>query len=319
VATLDQTWIASQYQDQINMRGVGASDFYDLQYHISFPTPDPLNRDNPSDPAARSLYMGVSTPPTTIIDGIIDGVKFKGNFTDLDDNGVEADRRALKDPQFDLQLDTVATNNSNTISVSLTMTAKQAITSPILAYVVLVENQTGAFRNVVRKLLFGADGKTITQVFAQGDSRIESVADVTINVPITNPSQLSLVGFVQDKNTKEIYQSVVVPAPFKRGTVVVGLEDPKGVPTTLNGISIYPNPANGKVYLGVDPDKSMEGFSWKLIDQRGVTVKAGTFDNLINDAREIPVNDIANGMYFVQLSGPGQTVVHRKLVVMNRN
>ena len=199
------------------------------------------------------------------------------------------------------------------------MTARTTITTPILAQVALLENQTGTFQNVLRKQLFGADGSTITIAFAPGTIRVEQLNNILINVPIANPSQLTLVGYVQNKNTGEIYQSIVVPAPYKKGAVVVGLEDQKTSPTTLNGISIYPNPANGKVFLGAPADQSLEGYAWKLIDQRGVTVKAGGFDDLINNAKEISVSELANGIYFVQLAGPGHTVVHRKLVVMNRN
>ncbi|MBL7846410.1 MAG: PKD domain-containing protein, partial [Cyclobacteriaceae bacterium] len=319
VVTLDQQWISLQYANQVAARGTTGSDFYYMNYHISLPTPDPLNLENPVDPGARSLYMGVSKSPTTIMDGIIDGVKFVGDFTDLDAYGIEADRRALVAPQFSLQLDTLATGNNNTISVRLVMTANKAHTDPLLAQVVLIEDQTGLFKNVVRKQLLGADGRTITQTFAIGDSRTEQADNVTINVPITNPGQLSLLAYVQNKNTREIYQSIFKAAPFKRGEVVVGLEDPKNMPTTLSGITMYPNPANGKVFLGVPADQSTEGFNWRLIDQRGVTVKSGDFNDLINNAREIPVGELANGMYIMQLTGPGGSVVHRKLMVMNRN
>jgi hypothetical protein len=317
-STAGDAWIYARYQEQVANRGASGSDFSHVQYHINFPSPDPINLENPVDPGARSLFMSVSQSPTTILDGIIDGVKFNGSYTNLDQNGVEADRRALVSPQFSLQLDTLATSQPNQITVRLTMRSNVSHTDPLLAQVLLVENQTSSFNNVVRKQLFGPDGRTITQVFAANDVRTEQGDNVVINVPITNPGNLSLLGYVQNKNTREIYQSVLTPAPYKRGAVVVGLEDSKQ-PTTLSGISIYPNPANGKLFLGVPPDKAMEGYSWKLIDQRGVTVRAGDFNDLAENAREVPVGDLSNGMYFIQLSGPGQSVVHRKVVVMNRN
>ncbi|MBL7850760.1 MAG: T9SS type A sorting domain-containing protein, partial [Cyclobacteriaceae bacterium] len=317
-STAGDAWIDTRYQEQIDNRGANGSDFSHVQYHINFPTADPINLENPVDPGARSLFMGVSQSPTTILDGIVDGVKFNGSYTNLDQNGVEADRRALVDPQFALQVDTLATSQPNRITVRLTMRSRFAHSDPLLAQVLLVENQTGTFKNVVRKQLFGPDGRTITQVFAPNDVRTEQVDDIVINVPITNPGNLSLLGYVQNKNTREIYQSVITAAPYKRGSVVVGLEDPKHA-TTLSGITIYPNPANGRLFLGVPSDQSMDGFTWKLIDQRGVTVRSGDFSDLVGDAREVPVSDLANGMYFIQLSGPGHSVVHRKVIVMNRN
>lgn len=319
--TTDQDWISDRFQDQLVKRGTDGSDFYFINYHTNIPTPDPLNLENPVDPGARSSYMGVSQSPTTIVDGL-NNTAFTGVFTDLDQNGVEVDRRALIDPQFRLQLDTLATApvNANQISVRLTMTATKPHTGqPLLAQVILVENLVGPLENVVRKHLFGADGRTINQDFPNaGDSRAEQADNVVLNVPITDSNNLSLLAYVQNKTTQEIYQAVLVPAPYKRGAVIVGLEDSKHL-TTLGGITVFPNPANGKLFLGVPADLPVDGYSWKLIDQRGVTVKQGDFGNLVQDIREVSVADLANGMYILQLVGPGHSVVHRKVVVMNRN
>src|SRR3954471_24612512 len=83
------TWINNLYDQAITTRGV--SDFYNIQYHIGTPNVDPLNIDNPADPAARAIYFGASQPPATIMDGILNN-KFKGLYTDLDQTGIEIDR-----------------------------------------------------------------------------------------------------------------------------------------------------------------------------------------------------------------------------------
>ncbi len=308
------TWVENLYQDQIALRSSDSTDFRYIQYHIGFPSADPLNVDNPGDPAARSLYFGVSQPPTTIMDGIVDGVKFKGKYTDL--NRVEIDRRALKYPLFDLQLQELPTSTNNVISVKLVITARQAFTTPLIAQVALVEKQTGTFKNVLRKQLLGSDGEIITIPFTPGLGLTKQRDNVEINVPITDGVNLLLVGYVQDKNTKEIYQSIVIPATTKAGSVLVGIEDPIR-PTTLNGISVYPNPAKGTFYLGLPDNQTVQGFAWKLIDQRGITLKAGIFDNLVNYTKLVDVSELSNGLYFVMLSGPGGSVIQRKIVVMN--
>ncbi|MBY0432995.1 MAG: T9SS type A sorting domain-containing protein, partial [Cyclobacteriaceae bacterium] len=258
-----------------------------------------------------------SQPPATTIDGIIAGKKITGTSTEL--THIELDRRALTDPLFDLQLTTLPTGNNNTITVRLSMTARKAVNTPLIAQVALVENQTGTFKNVLRKQLFGADGETITLPFNVNDNVSRQKDNIEINVPITNPSQLTLIGYVQDKNTKEIYQSIVVPAPTLQGAVVVGVEPDPLKSTTLNGIAIYPNPANGSFNFGLPDNTTSEGFTWKLLDQRGITVESGDFSNLINNTKSVNVSGLANGIYFITLSGPGGSVVHRKLVVMNRN
>ncbi len=322
-ASLDgDAYINGLYQDQITFRGT--SDFTDIQYHVSYPNTDALNKDNPSDPASRALYFGVSQPPATIMDGILDGVKFKGKYTDIDRPvgalSVELDRRALKDPVFDLQLTNVATSSNNQISVQLTMTALQDFNSPLIAQVALIENQVGIYKNVLRKQLFGADGETITTAFVKNDVLTKSKNNISINVPLTDPTKTTLIGYVQDKNTREILQTILIAIlpPYKQGAVITAIEEPV-VPTTLNGIAVYPNPANGTFNFKLPENRSADGFTWKLIDQRGMTLRSGNFYELQNDTKEVDVRDLANGIYFVMISGPGKSVVYQKLVVMNRN
>jgi len=298
---------------QITAKGV--SDFSDLRYHISFPTPDPFNNDNPTDPGARASYYNVSQSPATIMDGKLDGVKFKGRYLDI--TNVEIDRRALVDPLFDLVLDTIPTGNNNTISVRLNITARQNFTSPLIAQVALIEKSAAGSKNIVRKQLFGADGTTISTPWTQGQILNQLKNDVIINVPIVNSNQLALVGYIQDKNTKEIYQSVRIDAPFKRGSVVVGLED-EPLDPIANQITMYPNPANGEVNFGL-PSNNMDGYNWRIADQRGVIMLQGNFERSFDDVYPVDVSQLPNGIYHVIISGKNNSATYRKLVIMNRN
>ena len=153
-----------------------------------------------------------------------------------------------------------------------------------------------------------------------------------INVPIANPANLRLVAFVQDKNDipkiplgelaispfKEIYQSVSIKAPRKSGSPIVGISQEPTTPTTLNGIRIFPNPANGSFNFEL-PDGSAQGYSWKLADQRGVVVQKGDFEDAFNNRKQVDISGVANGVYFVIIIGPGKSAIHQKLVIMNRN
>ncbi len=297
------------------LAGKPVSDFSDLRYHISFPNPDPFNLENPTDPGARASYYNVSQSPSTIMDGILDGNKFTGRYTEI--TNVEIDRRALVDPLFDLVLDTLPTNNSNTLTARLSITAAKDFTSPLIAQVVLIEKNINGERNVVRKQLFGADGSTISTPWTAGQTLVQSKANVEINVPIVNSSQLALVGYIQDKNTKEIYQSIRVDAPFKKGSVVVGLEDEPFDPISSQ-ITMYPNPANGETHFGL-PSPNMDGYSWRVADQRGVVILQGDFSAAKDGELPVSVSDLANGVYHVIITGRGNSATYRKLVVMNRN
>ncbi len=306
-------WLDDRLADQFAIRST--SDFSDVRYHISFPNPDPFNLENPADPGARASYYNVSQSPATVMDGILDGVKFKGRFTDI--TTVELDRRALVDPLFDLALDTLATNNSNTITARLSITATQTFTAPLIAQVVLIEKNVGGSKNVVRKQLFGADGLTISTPWTVGQTITQSRPDVSINVPIVNSSQLVLIGYIQDKNSKEIYQSIVIDSPAKRGSVIVGIEGEPFDPV-VDQIVLYPNPAKNEFNFGL-PSENVTGYQWKIADQRGIIMLEGNFDDQLSGVLPVDITGIANGVYHVIISGKGNKATYKKLVVMNRN
>ena len=167
---------------------------FNIQYHVNFSGIDYLNRDNPTDPAARALYYGVSQPPYTVMDGLLKPGKFTGDYKEI--NKVEITRRSLEDPQFELVLDTIPTNNSRTIGVQLKLTAAKATSLPLIAHVAMIEDDVavpnvGVFKNVLRQQLFGSDGETINLSFAPGVERaIPPKLNVDIKTAITNPSKL---------------------------------------------------------------------------------------------------------------------------------
>jgi hypothetical protein len=251
------------------------------------------------------------------------GAKFTGIYTEI--NRVEIDRRALVDPQFLIHLDTVAinaatnSNISNKIWPKVTLTAQQAFTTPLLLNVALVED-VGTNKNVLRKLLFGPDGMTITNAVAKGEVLIRDKGIIEIDAPVKNPNGLTMIAFIQDKVSKEILQIAVLPAPYKVGGVNVGLdEQPSEEAVITNKIELYPNPANGKFYFGLPGGVSGDNYSWKMSDQRGVIVKSGDMSGAVNGQLEVEVSSFANGMYIVIIEGPDKSVAYRKLMVMNHH
>jgi PKD domain/PKD-like domain/Secretion system C-terminal sorting domain len=322
------TYLNNLFDKQIELRGKGDSDFEDIQYHISYSSTvlDPLNTDNANDPNARASSYGVSQPPRTFMDGI-KNQKFDGDFNKL--NLVEINRRALEDPKFELKLDTIPTGKKEFINVQLTMKALTSVTVPLIAQVALVEDNvvidTKTYKNVLRKLLLGSgvnkpDGITITQTFAVGEFAVrpQPANEIEINVPIKNSKNLKLIGFVQDKNTGEIYQSIVVKGPRKVSSTIVGLGDEPTVVSNLDELQIYPNPANGKFNFGV-PGNFPSGYVWKIADQRGIFLLKGDFNEATNGVKTVDISTLTNGVYFVLIGAEGATPVYRKLVVMNQD
>jgi hypothetical protein len=306
-------YLDNLYDNWTALRGV--SDFHDIRYHISYPASDSLNLENQTDPAARALYFSVSQPPATIMDGRLDPPRFTGIYAEL--NRIEIDRRALRDPKFDLTLTALPGSAPNKISVQLTIVADTVFNSPLIAQVALLENNVKGFRNVLRKQLFGSDGKTINVSWNTNDSRVQSITDAEINVPIASPGQLTLVAYVQDKNTREIYQSVVIAAPPVQGTPITGIDEPTST-GIASEIQIFPNPANGMFNFGL-PDNFPAAYTWKIADQRGIVVLDGDFSGAIGRQKQVETSGLANGVYFVIIGAPEKPTAYRKLVIMNRN
>jgi len=312
-------YLNNLYLDQLNVLNKDSSDFFKIQYHIANPSADVINQDNPVDPAARSLYYGVSQPPVGIMDGILGnyyGTNFNGDQTKI--NAVEVDRRALEDPLFDILVtENTTTADSINLNVEFEYRAAQVHTTPVTFYVGLVDSLVSGNVHVLRKMLLGSEGMTVSTTWNTGDSTIIPVKSI-IDVPIgTANSNLWIVAFVQDRNTKRIHQTAFVKlATPKDEAVVVGVEDP--VLSGAKSIQIYPNPASHQLNFASEY-RLMEGYTYSIVDQRGVTVLEGELKEDIFNPQQVELDKVTNGIYFVIISRGGRALVHRKIAVLNRN
>jgi hypothetical protein len=311
------------YAAEINLR-YGKTDFNDIQYHIRFPQADVFNQGNTNDdPAARALYYNVQQAPYSVMDGIQASPFSTGSYNAI--TPVEIDRRALRKPMLSItKIDTLSTSSAQKINLSVTVRADTAITFPLYAQAVLIENPVvitapspnpGTYQNVVRKLLFGGDGVTTNQAMAANDTQVFSKGEITLDANIKDATKLSVMVFIQNFATKEILQSALVPIGPKKGVLVTGIEPQAGV---LDDIKIYPNPANGKFSFAL-PGELPTGSIWKISDQRGINVMQGDFSDEFNGVKAVDVSSLVNGVYFVAIGAPGKNPVYKKLIVLNSN
>ncbi|MBX2963197.1 MAG: PKD domain-containing protein [Cyclobacteriaceae bacterium] len=303
------------------------SDFFKIQYHIANPSEDAINRDNPVDPAARALLYGVSLPPVAVMDGILGdyfGTIFNGDQTRI--TAVQVDKRALEDPLFEITV----TQNPNPIdSINAVITFEYIGTgtfnAPVTFQMALVDSivGTGSTANihVLRKLLLGTEGLTVNQSWTSGTTLDVPVKSI-INVPVSDGNNLWLVAFAQDRNNKRIHQSHVVRSLPKSTSLVVGLGDDP-VLAQIQDIIVYPNPASKTVNFtienGFNQLTKAEGYTWSIVDQRGVIVKRGSLNEDLTEPQQVEIDSLANGMYIVIFTKGDRTITHRKLAVMNRH
>ena len=296
-----------------------SSDFFKIQYHISNPSTDPINLSNPVDPAARSLHYGISQPPVGIMDGVLGnyfGTVFNGDQSKI--TATEVDRRSLESPLFDIRVNELpVTADSISLDVQFEYIDPTApLNTPVTFYVALVEANVSGNINVVRKMLTGGEGKTVNMAWTLGTIYplpMKSIMDMPIGVANGN---LWVVAFVQDRNTKRIHQSVMVQVSPKTAATIVGVEDP--VLEAANRIDIFPNPAS-RVINFTSEYQLMEGYSYSIVDQRGVTMLKGELKEDIFEPQQVELNNLTNGVYFVIISRGGRALVHRKIAVMNQH
>ncbi len=303
-----------------------SSDFYDLQYHVSFPTPDVFDQDGNVDAAARALFYGIQQAPYSVMDGIQSGKFQLGVPRQI--TMVDIDSTALKLPLLSIaNIDTTSQSayTNHTLSLKLNIVADAVISGPLMAQVALVEDlvlvtsgpNARTYHDIVRKMLFGSEGvKTVS--LKKGDPFSFAKPDIEIDATIANAANLHLLAFVQDFTTKEILQSVSMPLGKKRGKIITAIEHPSQNIAALESIKIYPNPANGKFNFGL-PGDFPSNCVWKISDQRGVNIISGDFSDAVNGVKTVDVSAISNGVYFVAIGSSEGKPVYKKLVVLNSN
>jgi hypothetical protein len=298
-----------------------------MEYHIPFTSAkDQINIDNPQDPVARALFYNVAQPPNTIMDGE-QSKEINGDIENITNVGI--DRHALMDPGFSIGLDTLTTpgGTNNSIRAKVTFTyidtlSINGLTNRVTMNVALVERGVGGNGPVVRQLLLGSQGKTVDRIWKVGDAEPIDI-DTKIEVPIVHSDSLYLVAFIQNSvvgptQSRDILQSKVVKLRSKVGVNITGVTD-NPVAAELQDLSLYPNPASQLLKITV-PGILGHEYSWHMIDQRGVTVLNGQLKNDFSDGpQEIDISHLANGIYFMSIQTGSESVVYRKVAVMNKN
>ncbi|MCI0751837.1 MAG: T9SS type A sorting domain-containing protein, partial [Flammeovirgaceae bacterium] len=309
------------FQDQFLFKF--ESDFNKIEYHIANPVADVLNDDNPIDPATRAQYYGITQAPKAVMDGILgDYGAVPGGFTgnQLKITPEELDRRSLEDPQFNIVGAITPTGDSTMINVTydfIYIDTLADLKSPVALQVALVEDSvtvgSALYRNVLRKLLLEPQGLSVEILpngWTNGVTRTVNINN-KIDVPIQDPTKLSLIAFIQDINTKRIYQSSIIKAPALKGIIVTSAEGE--LQLLANQVEVYPNPAADKINLSIG-ENAYQRYSYKFVDQRGVDVLSGGF----TDTQEVvDISGLANGLYFVRISYNNQNLVYRKVMVIN--
>lgn len=230
---------------------------FDLHYHMSYPQEDPMNTNNPLPPSTRAFNYGVPVVPYAVLNG---GASPEYRF-DLTPQDTKIDEEVLysssvESPLFELLL-TVDYAADGLEGVATVVCLDDNFNSNLQLYLVVIEkevtaygwlNQDSMFRNVVLDMLPTPAGKLLGNNWTPGKtSEIDFSWDYASYVE--DVEDLSVVAFVQDRESGSILQAEILPHTF-------GVSAP-GREVETHSMELYPNPARDycTINFGSNTDK----------------------------------------------------------------
>jgi hypothetical protein len=186
-----------------------------IKYHTSWPGTDPMYNHNTTDVNARVSYYGVSGVPHAVMDGsAVPGSGYLGAPSNVTQSKIDAEY-AIPSP-FELTINQQLSPGADSIYVTMLGKATASVSGLLVAHCVVIEkhihfnsapgsNGEKDFYNVMKKMLPSASGTSLPSSFVAGDYFVLQFAWKLSNV--YKVSELSVVGFIQDVQTKAVFQA----------------------------------------------------------------------------------------------------------------
>jgi hypothetical protein len=180
-----------------------------IKYQTNWPGADPMNAQTQSDVGPRVAYYGVSGVPNGRQNGILEVFPLTSYTATMIQNAYNTLTPVT------MNLSHTISPNYDSIYIQLSVTSDSALTGNLRLRVAVTEdeiifeappgtNGEADFYQVMRKMLPNAMG-TATGDFAAGETKTYSFAWKLAN--IYNLNQLSAMAFLQNDDTKEVWQS----------------------------------------------------------------------------------------------------------------
>ena len=181
-----------------------------IKYHVNWPSAnDPMYLHNTSENGSRTSYYGVNSVPHVVIDG----TRFSGSPGGINQNVINQ-FAAIESP-MELRLTYNVDEAQNTITVYVMGRVTTDIIGSLKLYVGVIEKEihfTSApgsngerdFYSVMKKLLPSASGTALGELVADDYFTYTFTWELA---NIYNMDQLDAIAWVQNANTKEVYQA----------------------------------------------------------------------------------------------------------------
>lgn len=281
-----------------------------IAYHTSFPYSDSMYFENPVESNARVAYYGVVTVPFSVVDGNY-YQNVSSAFLSVMTNTINA--RANSAEKYAItSLKTALTGSLLELDLLFESLDLTNVNDSLIAQVVVTEenvlkssyaaspgaNSEAEYKYVMRKMLPNQHG---TLLLNKSLGQKDTLRFNWTLQKIKSISQLRVVVFVQNKNTKEVYNAKVF-SPVQ----IVGLREED---TNASVLSVYPNPFNGVLDISFNAD--VNRLSLVITDVLGKSVYTDSLEN--RAVMKLDLSFLPKGIYSLQCSD-GKRFITKKIV-----
>ena len=283
-----------------------------IKYHVSWPSgADPMYLHNTADNGSRVSYYSVNSVPHVVVDGN----RFSGNSGNITQSIIDQ-LSAIESP-MQLRLSWELDDAQNTITVHVMGHVSTDIAGSSKLYVGIIEkeihfssapgsNGEKDFYDVMKKLMPSSAGQSLNSLEANGYFAYTFTWELA---NIYNMDQLDAIAWVQNSNTKEVYQACKSsPSPdpfFANEAAVSNITDVKkmncsGIAEPQVSLSNYGSNAltsadlevlvNGEVMKTVEWSGNMATFGSETVDLGEVVFPVEEENTL-----EVKIKSVNNG------------------------
>jgi len=273
-----------------------------VKYQMNWPSPGDLYYTD--EGGERRAFYGVTGIPVLYVDGDVENIieYSQGFFND----------HYLIPSQIIIDAEHIITGQ--TVDVHAGITAmKNYFDNNIFAFIAVVEdttyNNTGTngeteFHWVMKKMLPDAEGTQVGPLMNDLEVIIDETYTFTTGHTVEEFDDLSVVVFVQNIATGEVYQSA-----WSERLDNINHTD------KIRSISIFPNPAADRLFIRILPGTTGD-VSVELSDITGKTILNEEYNN-VNDIVTVNIANNPAGIYFVRVITKGGIYIS-KFVICNQ-
>ena len=286
-----------------------------IQYHTGYNNYDYLHQESFAASQSRILYYGINNSNQVRVNG-----QSLASSTDSLINYAREilDMQMLEDGKFRIKLNPVIISNG-TINVSAAVIATKDLDyQDYLFHIVVTEDTIQSTQNhrmlsVARKMIPDPAGTVLPNIWVAGDSiPVAGSWQFSGSTVSYNPNRLKVVVFVQNQNTKEVYQVATSRNLniFNGPVAIDDIEPEEGL--EIVDLNLYPNPTRDQFTIEFASELLAE-YEWRVVDVLGRTLQRGVAQPGTK-AFTVQTDNFSPGMYIFSINN--ETVYTQRKVII---